>query len=133
MNRYVADTHAVLWFASGQARRLGTRARRAFGGLGTGATEIILSVVSLWEVALLHDAGALQLPSGFAAWCDALEACPGMRTEPLLRNDVEEARALAVLRDPHDRLIAGTALRLGLPLLTRDHRLSAHGRLQTIW
>jgi predicted nucleic acid-binding protein len=53
--------------------------------------------------------------------------------EPLLPEDVDEARALAGLRDAFDRMIAGTALRLGLPLLTRDEAMTQLTRLRTWW
>jgi PIN domain nuclease of toxin-antitoxin system len=133
MKRYVADTHAVLWFAAGELRRLGCRARRVFSEIGTGRCEILVSVVSLWEIAILHDEGAIRLPAGFSAWCDGLAAVAGVRIEPLTRSDVEEARSLRGLRDPHDRLIAGSALRLGAALLTVDRRMRGDRRLRTIW
>jgi PIN domain nuclease of toxin-antitoxin system len=133
VKRFVADTHAVLWFVGGQRRLLGSRARRVFSELGTGRAEVLVSVVSLWEIAILHDEGAIRLPAGFTAWCDGLAAVAGLRIEPLTRGDVEEARSLRALRDPHDRLIAGTALRLAAPLVTADRRLRRHERLQTIW
>ena len=133
MKIYLADTHTVLWYASGQRERLGVRARRLFTRLGSGTCEIALSVVSLWEIALLHDEGRIRLQQGFSAWCDAVEATDGFRIEPLLRADVEEARSLRGLVDPHDRLIAGTAVRLGAPLITRDRRISKDTRVRTLW
>ena len=133
MKRYLADTHAVVWFAAGREAKLGRAARRAFDGCAAGRSQIVISVVTLWEVALLHDDGKLKLDAGFAGWCAALEAQQGFLIEPLLRADVIEARALADLRDPHDRLIAGTALRLGVPLLTLDARMSEHAQLKTVW
>ena len=45
---------------------------------------------------------------------------PGFPLEALTPEDVDEARGLGMLIDPFDRLIAGTALRLGLPLMTND-------------
>lgn len=133
MKRYLADTHAVLWFAGGQLRRLGSRARRAFAEADARRSEILVSVVSLWEIAMLHDEGSIRLPAGFSAWCDALSALAGLRIEPLTRGDVEEARSLAGLPDPHDRLIGGTALRLGAALLTADRRMRGERRLRTVW
>jgi PIN domain nuclease of toxin-antitoxin system len=89
--------------------------------------------VSLWEAAILHDEGHIRLRAGFSAWCDALESLSGIRVEPLVRGDVEQARGLRVLRDPHDRLIAGTALRLGVPLLTSDSRMRLASTLRIVW
>lgn len=58
---------------------------------------------------------------------------PGLPLEPVLPEDINEARALVQLRDSFDRLIAGTAVRLDLPLLTNDARITASGRLRTCW
>lgn len=133
MKRYLADTHAVLWFCAGDLRRLGPAARRAFRDLTTGAARVHVSVVSLWEVALLHDEARIRLPAGFPAWCDALTAEAGLVVEPLLLGDVDAARGLPGLRDPHDRLIAGTALRLAAVLLSADGRIADHGRVRVVW
>lgn len=133
MRRYLSDTHAVLWYAGGEIRRLGPRARRIFAALGTGRSEILVSVVSLWEIAMLHDDASIRLPAGFSAWCDALVSLQGVRIEPLLLGDVEQARVVRGLRDPHDRLIAGTAMRLGVELITVDERMRRAKPLRTIW
>jgi PIN domain nuclease of toxin-antitoxin system len=75
----------------------------------------------------------VALPAGFSAWCDGLESVGGFRVEGLTRGDVEAARTLGSLPDPHDRLIAGTAVRLGVPLLTADVRIAASGRVPVLW
>jgi PIN domain nuclease of toxin-antitoxin system len=129
--RYLADTHALLWFLVDPAQ-LAKKAAQAFDALGNGV-QIHFSTVSLWEVAFLHDAGHIRLSEGFSAWCDALEGLPGMKLEPLLRGDVEEARSLRLLKDPFDRLIAGTALRLGVPLISRDTRMATVQGLRVVW
>jgi PIN domain nuclease of toxin-antitoxin system len=133
MRRYLADTHTLLWFFAGDVRRLGKRARRileAVDGINVG---VVVSVISLWEVAQLNDTGRVRLPAGYTAWCDHLEELPGLRVEPLLRGDVEMARSLRGFRDPSDRLIAGTALRLKVPLLSGDGRIAASGRISIVW
>ncbi len=131
MKRYVADTHALLWYVAGSSR-LGRAAARVFEGMGT-STEVCVSSISLWEIAQLSDLGHIELPNGYAAWCDALERLAGLRIEPLFADDVEEARRLGALRDPFDRLIGGTALRLGAPVLSADRRLRAERRLRVVW
>jgi PIN domain nuclease of toxin-antitoxin system len=133
VTRVVADTHALVWFFAGDLRRLGRRARRVLRTADGIGLEIVVSVVSLWEIALLHDERRLVLSRGFTAWCDALDGHQGFRIEPLTRADVEAARTVAQLRDPHDRLIAGTAIRLGVALLTVDQRIAASGRVKVLW
>ena len=131
MKRYLADTHALLWFLSAP-QKLGRKAERVFATLGE-SSEIGVSTVSLWEIAVLHDEGRVRLSAGFSAWHEALARLPGVRIEPLFGEDVEEARSLRSLVDPFDRLIAGTALRLGVPLISRDRRIGKERRLRLIW
>jgi PIN domain len=49
-----------------------------------------------------------------------IENSAGFAIMPLDWLDVEEARKLR-FADPYDCLIAGTAIRLNMPLITRDH------------
>jgi len=132
VRRYLVDTHVLLWWLGGQSKRLGRAARRAVEAAGAGGVELFISVVSLWEVALLHDEGSIRLSAGFSAWCDAVEATPGLGVVPLLRADVEAARMLGTLRDPHGRLIAGTALRLSVPLISADRRMRSSA-VRVLW
>lgn len=73
----------------------------------------------------------LRLP--FDEWCDALEASAGLRLLPLDLSVVTEARALPALRDPFDRLIAGTAVAWGVPLISPDRRVTGSGRVSVVW
>jgi len=131
MKRYVTDTHALIWYVAGSPR-LGRAAARVFESIGM-TTEVCVSSISLWEVAQLYELGRIDLPNGYSAWCDAVERRPGIRIEPLFADDADEARRLGTLRDPFDRLIAGTALRLGAPLLSGDARIRAERRLRVVW
>jgi PIN domain nuclease of toxin-antitoxin system len=51
---------------------------------------------------------------------------------PLDWTDVDEARKLP-FSDPRDRLIAGTAIRLDMPLITRDETITRSRLLETVW
>jgi PIN domain nuclease of toxin-antitoxin system len=89
-------------------------------------------VVVLWEVADLAQTGVIRLPACFDHWYRGIEGKAGFVLESLSPDDVNEARQLP-FRDPFDPLIAGTAIRLGYPLITRDQPITDSGLLQTIW
>ena len=56
------------------------------------------------------------------------------RLEQQIRSFADlHASEMGDLVDPFDRLIAGTAARLGLPLLTRDRLIAASSRVRTYW
>lgn len=132
MKTYLADTHTLLWWTAGRSKKLGKAARRVLSGFARGAVDLRVSVLSLWEVARLHEAGRISFERGYREWCASLDRA-GVRDEPLLSTDVEEARNLPALVDPFDRLIAGTALRLGCSLITCDTRIRAASRVVTVW
>jgi PIN domain nuclease of toxin-antitoxin system len=131
MKHFVADTHALVWFFTTR-QRLGRAAARIFAAVDVTAI-VHVSAISFWEIALLCERGALRLPAGFSAWQNAVARLPGLEVEPLTIADVEEARSLVGLVDPADRLIAGTARRLGLPLISKDQRIKRHGRVAVVW
>jgi PIN domain nuclease of toxin-antitoxin system len=131
MKHFVADTHALLWFFLAR-QKLGRAAARLFAAIDV-TTTVHVSSITLWEVALLCERGDVHLNAGFSAWQNAVLHFPGLHVEPLMPEDVEEARSLAGLVDPADRLIAGTARRLGVPLISKDQRMKRHGRVPLVW
>ena len=111
----------------------GATARRVVIGARNGRDVVRVPTTCLFEIVLLTESGRIVPPAPFPDWRARLERERGFAIEPLTADDVEEARARPMLRDPSDRLIAGTAARLGVPLLTKDERIRASGRVRTVW
>jgi len=84
-------------------------------------------------MALLFERGRIRSRPGLDECHAMIAAFPGLPIEPLGWEDVREARGLTTLVDPFDRLIAGTALRLEVPLLTSDERICRSGLVRTVW
>jgi len=127
----VTDTHALIWHLSGSRKHLSVRARRAFEHAEAGRWTIHVPAVVLVEMVLLEERGRLRF--SYAQLREQLGLRGGLPIQPLLPEDVDEARSLGALRDPFDRLIAGTALRLGLPLLSDDEVIREIGRPPVYW
>jgi PIN domain nuclease of toxin-antitoxin system len=127
----VVDTHALVWYLSGRQRRLSARARRAFAQAESGRLTIHVPVTVLMELVLLEQTGRLRV--SYRELREQLALRRGFPLEPTTPEDVDEARSLGVLVDPFDRLIAGTALRLGLPLMTSDELITTSRRVKTYW
>jgi PIN domain nuclease of toxin-antitoxin system len=130
---YVADTHALVFFATGQLRRMSPRCRNIFRRAEEQRDRVHVPVVCFLEVALLLERGRIRSRIDFEEWYDLVAAHPGLPIERLVWDDIREARGLATLVDPFDRLIAGTALRLDAPLLTNDERIRDSGLVRTVW
>lgn len=129
---FAADTHALVHYALANHSRLGRRALRLFKQADRGKVVIHVPTVALWEVAELAKAEVIGLPARFDHWYRSLGGSPGFALEPLLPEDVNEARHLP-FPDPFDCLIAGTAIRLGVPLLTKDETIVDSGLVETVW
>ncbi len=130
---YVTDTQALVFFATGDLRRMSVKCRRIFERAEAQRDRVYVPVICFFEVALLLEHGRLRSRLGFEEWHGLIAAHPGLPIERLVWDDIREARGLAGLVDPFDRLIAATALRLDVPLLTSDQRIRASGLVRTVW
>lgn len=123
------DTHAWLWWAGDHAK-LPPRLRRRLGA----EPALAISAVSCWEAAMLVQHGRLRLaPDARTGIRDAC-AIPNLRVVPVTESIAIEAGLLRDFHgDPADRIIVATALELRVPLATRDDRIRASGRVETVW
>ena len=129
---FVTDTHAITYYAGRKYSRLSRRSLRLFEEAEAAKVVIYVPTVALWEITGLIKSGLVELPSRFDRWCRELERKAGFVVEPLFWSDIHEARSLP-FRDPFDCLIAGTAIRLGFPLITKDQVIADSGLVETVW
>lgn len=113
--RLLLDTQVALWWLVG-AKRLDAAARRRIA-----ASECVISVASVWEVAIKHRLG--RLPVSPAAFRDELAkggaAILAIEDEHAIRSaDLPTSHG-----DPFDRLLLATAMAEGLRLMTADRAL----------
>ena len=84
---------------------------------------------------MLCHSGRLKLTVDTAQWIGYALERP--KIELLLFTPAAAVRAAGLggsfPGDPADRFIVGTALELGVPLLTRDERIADWGGVETIW
>lgn len=128
------DTHVLVWWQAGGGR-LSTSARRVIES----AEAILVSPLSMWEVATLHRRGRLELDRDPLAWAGDLLRTPRLAEAPLSPEAATWAGTLAedFPGDPIDRLLYATARDLRVPLVTKDERLHAFGaavrEVQLLW
>lgn len=114
MRGILMDTHAVLWYLQGDARRFPRAARRQVEESGV---EVFLSAASVWEIGIKAALGRLDAAD------DLLEHVTAAHITLL---DVTAEHAFAVRglpdhhRDPFDRLLIAQAQIEDLLVLTRD-------------
>jgi len=128
----VADTHAWLWWLSGDAA-LSRHARElldaAFDGDALG-----VSAISVWEAAMLVKKGRLALSLPLDEVIARCETLSGLRFLPVTPRIALASVDLDPLHpDPADRLIAATAIANQAELVTKDERLHAFAGLTCRW
>ena len=129
---FVTDTHPIVHYALRKNSKLGRTSLRLFKDAEDAKIVIHVPTVVLWEIAELLNKDLIRLPTRFDHWFHELDARDGFIIEPLISEDINEARHLP-FPDPFDCLVAGTALRLGYPLITKDHIIADSGLVETIW
>lgn len=126
----VTDTHALLWYMS-SSRRLSKGAKKAFQKAEAGLWTVHVPSAVLYEAVLLDERGRIRI--AYDAIVEQLKLQIGFQIAGFSVDDVTEARALRPLVDPFDRMIAGTARRLGYPLITNDERITQSGLIEVYW
>jgi PIN domain nuclease of toxin-antitoxin system len=116
----LVDTHVLIWHESGD-RRLGPRARRAFGHAMQDG-DAAVSAISFWEIGMCVRKGRLGLLLDPDAWRrDLLDQ--GLIEIPVDGGIASRAGLLAKIHgDPVDRIIVATALE-GHRLMTADRQI----------
>jgi len=129
----VADTHAVIWYLL-DSPLLSAPALAQFEACRTGGVSVGVASISLVEMVYLVDKGRIPpetiplLEAGLARQPSLLEVIPLTQPIALSVRQVPRER----VPDLPDRVIAATALYLGVPLISRDRRIQLLS-LTTIW
>lgn len=127
--RVLIDTHAFIWWNT-EDERLSDRARRV---MEDEASEIFVSVGSIWEVATKVAKGRLEIPGDLETYVD--ERLAANRWVPLSidRRHVIRAASLPVIhRDPFDRILIAQAQLDDMPIVTTDAAITRYD-VETIW
>lgn len=128
------DTHALVWWVA-EPKRIPAKARRALDTAVKAGESIVVSSISLWEIAMLVARKRLTLTIDADTWITSVEALPFLTFVPVDNRIAVRSVQLDDFphRDPADRLIIATALGLGATVVTADARLRGYKPLATLW
>lgn len=117
--RVLLDTHVLLWSLE-EPTRIGAPAREAFRDT---VTEIVVSVVNLWEIAIKRRLGDLDAPDDLPDRVRRL----GHRVLNVEERHAWHVRNLPLHHgDPFDRLLVAQAQIEDLALVTHDRLLERY-------
>jgi len=119
------DTHALLWWVTDD-RRLSSRARALIG-----QGEILVSVVSLWEIEIKR--GLNRIDVNTHAILGEVSRTDGFHWLPVMPSHVARLIDLPPLHgDPFDRMLVSQAGQEHVPLITRDKALRRYP-VDVVW
>jgi PIN domain nuclease of toxin-antitoxin system len=129
----VLDTHAWLWWLhdplrlSPKAQKMIEKAEKKEGWL--------VSVISLWEIAVKLEIGKMTLPHDIHSWFEKAKSYPGLILEPLVPEDAIASTQLPGIfhKDPADRIIIALTRRYGATLITKDKEILNYSHVKSAW
>jgi PIN domain nuclease of toxin-antitoxin system len=123
---FVTDTHGLIWYLEHDPQ-LGKEADQAFLACDRGEAVIYIPTICLVEIIYVQEKG--RVPATLRSHLDtALSNGDGGLAPVGLTVEVVDAMASIPrtdVPDMPDRIIAATALHLGLPLISKDHKIAA--------
>ena len=127
--RLLLDTHALFWFVTSDPK-LSATAERAIDDPNN---QQLISIVSIWEIAIKHSLGRLNLQTPFP---DFVSQHLSGEEVVILGVTVPHILQVATLphhhRDPFDRLLIAQALTENIPLVSADSAFAQYG-VNLIW
>ncbi len=129
----VADTHTVIWYLFA-VPRLSQTAREFLDRAAETGDQIGISSITLIEMVYLIEKGRIAVES-FSRLAAVLQETNGLFVD--IPPDLRVSRALlrvdpATIPDMPDRIIAATALCMGVPLVSKDSKIRL-STITTIW
>jgi PIN domain nuclease of toxin-antitoxin system len=127
------DTHIWQWLLH-TPEQLSERGRNLLT-IGENQNALIVSAISVWEIAVKHSSGKLPLPLPVNEWFALAKTRSGITIEPL---DPLDAIASIQLpgdfhKDPADRIIVAIAYRRNIELMTCDQKILNYPHVKTLW
>ena len=127
------DTHVWLWLLH-NPNQLSDAANRLIEAEET-QDGLLISAISVWEVAVKASVGKLSLPLPIADWYQQARTHSGTVIEPLNPLDAIASTQLPgeFHKDPADRILIAIAQRYSIPLVTCDEKILSYPHVETVW
>ena len=127
--RLLLDTHALLWWAAGDARL----PRRVRAAIKDDRNAVIVSAVSAWEIATKHRLGKLPAPGPLVGGLlDYLADQEFVELGVSIRHAQHAGGLPGDHRDPFDRMLAAQAQLEGFTIVSNDAVFDGYG-VRRMW
>ena len=133
--RYLLDTHTWIWMHA-CPERLSKRAAQLIEACGAHMQdELLLSMISLWEVCKLVEKGRIRLFEDLEVWLESALDVPDLHLIPLDLAVLHRSTTLPppFHADPADQMIVASARLRDATIITRDKLLHDYPHVKTVW
>jgi PIN domain nuclease of toxin-antitoxin system len=129
----IIDTHVWLWLLHDPGQL--SNAARAQIEIEEAQNGILVSAISVWEIAVKSSLGKLALPLPIDDWYALAKSHSGIVIEALKPEDAIASTQLPgdFHKDPADRIIVAMSRRYDVPLITCDNNILRYSHVKTIW
>jgi PIN domain nuclease of toxin-antitoxin system len=127
--RMLLDTHVWLWLASGTPEKFKPSTRKTLEQASV-SNPLLVSIISVWEIALLESKKRLRLPMPVNEWVERALDRADIRLLGLVhaRTVIDSCRLPGDFHpDPADRLLVATARSENAVLVTHDRKILDYG------
>ncbi len=120
MNKYLLDTHILLWSLIDPSCLSSDVAKE----LDNPDHELWLSPITTWEIIILSEKGRIRLDAPPVTWMENVLSTLPFQEATLNHEVAMQSRDVRLAhQDPADRFIAASAIVYGLTLVTADRNL----------
>jgi PIN domain nuclease of toxin-antitoxin system len=125
---FLLDTHTLIWFLNGD-EKLSDKAKSI---IEDPTNSKIVSIASIWEIAIKLSLDKFRFPKGFKYFLDMVED-NGFELLPITFEHALELSTLEFIhRDPFDRLLIAQCMSDKLIIVTKDDNIKRYN-IKTIW
>jgi predicted nucleic acid-binding protein len=128
-SEFVTDTMAVVLRL--EKRRMGKMAKSLFESAELGNTQIYIPSMVFAEILYLFEKRRISVSLDNVQ--DYLMRYPHIKEYSMTFAVIQSSSKINDISELHDRLIAGSALSLGLPLITNDPVIEASAFIKMVW
>ena len=129
----VLDTHAWVWWLT-VPERLSRKTQRLIER-NLAESNLRISSISVWEIAMLVARGRLSFAIDFPSWLNEATSVSGTKFHPVDNSVAYQAVNLPgnFHADPADRMIVATALALDAALISGDQKIQDYSYVKVVW
>lgn len=130
MKYYVTDTMGLIRHLA-KSEQLGKNASKIFEEVDTGNCVVFIPVMVLMEILYLSEKN--RISTTLPDVTQLVQNSTNYQIYPITTEIILKAKEITDIPELHDRIIAATAVLLGLDLISRDSVIGKSALVTTIW